>query len=193
MLNTLWAVMVGLGIGVAVLTGRMAAVTEAALSSSKEAVTLCITMLGIMSMWTGLMKIAEKCGLIASLSRKMSPLLTLLFPSIPPKSKAMHYISTNMLANLLGLGWAATPAGLKAMEELQRFNRKKDEASHAMCMFMIINMSSLQLITMNVVAYRSQYQSVNPSEIIGPGILATLCSTLAGIAFAKAWAWDKGA
>ncbi len=177
--------MILIGIIVGAITGRLNEVTNAAIDSAKEAVTLAITMLGVISMWTGLMKIGEISGLIKALSRRMVPFLKLLFPELPPKSKAMEYISTNFIANVLGLGWAATPAGLKAMEEMQRFNRDKQTASRSMCMFMIINMSSLQLVTVNLLAYRAQYHSVDPAEIIGPGIFATLVSTIVGIICAK--------
>ena len=185
MLNYLWAGMILTGIVVAAFTGRLDAVTNAAIESAKDAVTLCITMLGVISMWTGLMKIAEKSGLIKALSRRMVPVLKYLFPDLPVKSKAMEYISTNFIANILGLGWAATPAGIGAMEEMQKFNRDKAVASRSMCMFMIVNMSSLQLVTVNLLAYRAQYNSANPAEIIGPGIFATLISTAAGIIYAK--------
>jgi len=137
------------------------------------------------------MRIAERAGLVDMLSEKMSPFLRFLFPEIPPGHKAFKYISTNFIANVLGLGWAATPAGLKAMEQLQILNPRKDTASKSMCMFMIINMSSLQLVTMNIIAYRSQYHSANPSEIIGPGLAATLCSTIAAVTFGKIL--EKGA
>ena len=136
-------------------------------------------------MWTGIMKIGEKAGLIKSLSNKMKPLLHWLVPTVPKNHKAMEYISTNVIANILGLGWAATPAGISAMKELQKLNKTKDIASTPMCMFMIFNMSSLQLVSINIIAYRSQYNSQNPSEIIGPGIATTLISTLAAIIFAK--------
>jgi spore maturation protein A len=173
------------GIAVAAATGRMQDVTNAAIESAKDAVMLCVTMLGVMSMWTGLMRIAERAGLVDIMSEKMTPLLNPLFPDIPRGHKALKHISTNFIANILGLGWAATPAGIKAMEELQKLNPRKDTASKSMCMFMIINMSSLQLVTMNILAYRSQYNSANPSEIIGPGLIATLISTIAGIAVGK--------
>lgn len=185
MLNYLWGAMILIGIAVAAFTGKMPEVTNAAIDSSKEAVTTCITMLGVMAMWCGLMEIAERAGLIKSLSEKMKPFLRFLFPDVPEKNKALDYISTNVIANILGLGWAATPAGIKAMEELQKINKNKETASRAMCMFMIFNMSSLQLICVNLIAYRSQYNSVNPSETIGPGIFATLASTIAGILFVK--------
>ena len=185
MLNKLWGGMILAGMLFAFFTGRAADVTNQALESAKDAVTLCITMLGILSMWSGLMKIAERAGLVQALSQKAMPLLRRLFPDIPPGHKAMEYIATNFIANILGLGWAATPAGLKAMEELQGLNHGRDRASNAMCMFMIINMSSLQLVTMNVIAFRSQYGSANPSEIILPGILATMCAAVVGVGSGK--------
>ena len=185
MLNYVWAGMIVIGIVVAGITGRMGDVTNAALESAKEAIQLCITMLGIMGMWTGLMKIAEKAGMIQGLSRRMRPFLRYLFPSLSPESKAMEYISTNVIANILGLGWAATPAGIKAMEELQKANPEKHIASKEMCMFMIFNMSSLQIISVNLIAYRSQYHSANPSEIIAPGLLATILTTVVGVLVAK--------
>ncbi|MCL2699380.1 MAG: nucleoside recognition protein [Defluviitaleaceae bacterium] len=186
MLNYIWAGMILLGILCAFITGRMPEVTNAAIESSKEAVAVCITMLGILSMWMGLMRIAEDAGAVTALSRKMRPVLSFLFPRLPKGSKALEYISANMLANMLGLAWAATPAGLKAMDELQKLNIKKDTASDEMCMFMIINMSSLQLVTVNIIAWRAQYNSANPSEIIGPGLAATAFSTIVAVIFAKA-------
>ncbi|MDR2903966.1 MAG: nucleoside recognition protein [Clostridiales bacterium] len=185
MLNYLWAGMILIGIVTAALTGRMPEITNAAIGSSQEAVQVCLTMLGIMSMWTGLMKIAETSGMIKGIARRMRPFLRLLFPSLSPQSKAMDYIATNTIANILGLGWAATPAGIKAMEELQKTNPDKTSASKEMCMFMIFNMSSLQIISVNLIAYRTQYNSANPSEIIGPGLLATLVSTVAAILSVK--------
>lgn len=185
MLNYLWGAMIFIGIVAAAFNGNMAEVTNGAIDSAKEAVNLAITMLGIMSMWTGIMKIGEKAGLIKSMSRKMLPFLQWLFPTVPKNHKAMEYISTNVIANILGLGWAATPAGISAMKELQKLNKDKTTASIPMCMFMIFNMSSLQLVSINIIAYRSQYNSQNPSEIIGPGIITTLISTLTAIIFAK--------
>lgn len=185
MLNYLWGGMILIGIVVAAFTGKMPDVTNAAIDCSKEAITTCITMLGILSMWTGLMQIAEKSGLIKDLSKKMMPFLKFLFPDIPAKHKSLQYISTNVIANILGLGWAATPAGIKAMEEMQKLNTDKKIASKSMCMFMVFNMSSLQIVSVNLIAYRSQYNSANPSEIIGPGLIATLLSTIVGIGVIK--------
>lgn len=185
MLNYLWGFMIIIGIVYGTLTGRIDEITNAALESSKEAVTLCITMMGVMSFWVGLMKIAEKGGLIQSMTRKLSPVIRFLFPNLPKNHEANEHIATNMIANILGLGWAATPAGLRAMESLSKLNKDSKIASKEMCTFLIVNISSLQLIPVNIIAYRSQYGSVNPAIIVGPAILATTISTLAGIIFAK--------
>ena len=188
LLNDLWAGMILVGIIYGALTGRMADVTNAALDSSKEAVTLCITMLGVMSFWVGLMEIAQRSGLIAAASRKLQPVVHFLFPDVPEVHEANRHITTNIIANILGLGWAATPAGLMAMKSLQEVNPNKDKsiASRDMCTFLILNISSLQLIPINIIAYRSQYGSVNPAGIVGAGIVATLVSTVVGVAFAMA-------
>ncbi len=189
MLNFLWGGMILIAVVYGTLTGHVQEVGNAAIDSSKEAVELCITMLGVMALWTGMMKIAEAAGLTEKFRRVMRPALRFLFPDVPADAKANDYIASNLLANLLGLGWAATPFGLKAMAELQKLNLaqggKKEVASHAMCTFLIINISSLQLIPVNIIAYRSQYGSVNPAEIVGPAIVATAVSTLAAVLFVK--------
>ena len=185
------------GIIFGAFNGKMQDITNAALDSSKEAVTLCITMIGVMAFWTGIMEIASRAGMIQAASRKMRPLLRFLFPNLPEGHKAEEHISTNFIANFLGLGWAATPAGLRAMEELGKLEeerrnnkvsklaRKRGIASNEMCTFLIINISSLQLIPVNVIAYRSQYGSVNPAGIIGAGIAATAVSTGVAVIFCK--------
>lgn len=188
MLNYLWGFMIVIGILYAAFTGNLTAVTNAALDSSKEAVTLCITMVGVMSLWVGLMRIAENCGIIRGAARTLNPLLRFMFPNIPKDHKANEYISTNIIANIFGLGWAATPAGLKAMEEMGKLNNHSKVASKEMCTFLILNVSSFQLIPVNMIAYRSQYGSANPTAILGPAIIATFFSTLAGIVFAKVMA-----
>jgi len=177
--------MILIAILVAVFTGNMAALTNAALDSAREAVTLCITMLGILSMWTGLMTVAEKAGLITALSRRAKPILRYLFPDLGREHEAHEPIATNFIANILGLGWAATPSGLKAMEIMQQENPEPDTATPSMRMFMVINMSSLQLVTISVVAYRLQYGSANPSEIIGPGLFITIVTTVFAVVFCK--------
>ncbi|MBQ8940828.1 MAG: nucleoside recognition protein [Firmicutes bacterium] len=183
MLNYLWGGFILIGILCAAFTGRMHAVTTGVINNAKEAVTTCITMLGVLSMWTGFMNIADKSGLTENITKKMMPFLKWLFPDIPKGHKAFEHIGSNVAANILGLGWASTPAGIYAMEELDRLNGGKSGASDMMCDFMIFNMSSLQIISVNMIAYRSQYNSANPSEIIGAGLLATLASTLTSIFF----------
>ncbi len=197
MLNYLWAGMILVGIIFAAFTGRMPDITNAALDSSKEAVALCITMMGVMSFWVGLMEIAAKAGIIESASKKIRPLIRFLFPNLPDGHSAEEPITTNIIANVLGLGWAATPAGLRAMSELSKLEedrrcgrlpgpvRKRGIASNEMCTFLIINISSLQLIPVNVIAYRSQYGSVNPAAIVGPGIVATAVSTVVAVIYCK--------
>ena len=185
MLNSLWAGMILIGIIFAAFTGRIPEITDAALESSKEAVTLCITMIGVMAFWMGLMEIASKAGMIEKGAKMLKPFVRFLFPEVPEGHKAGEHITTNIIANFLGLGWAATPAGLKAMEELGKLNHGSPVASNAMCNFLILNISSLQLIPVNVIAFRSQYGSVNPTAIVGAGIVATAISTGTAIVFCK--------
>lgn len=217
-------------------SGHLGDVTNAALDSAGEAISLCITMAGVVALWMGLMEIARKAGLVEKLTRGIAPFLKFMFPRIPKGHPAGEYIATNIIANVLGLGWACTPAGLKAMEELakleeergnpeyleeensrQRFREKSRgeryaeagqpkeiagrsrkarlsgnagpagsrRASNEMCTFLILNISSLQLIPVNMIAYRSQYGSVNPTAIIAPAIAATFISTLVAIVYCK--------
>lgn len=196
-MNYLWAGMMLVAIVYGAIHGTIPEVTQAALDSSKEAVTLCITMLGFLSFWMGLMQIGSASGLIQRMTRGIQPILRWLFPEIPKGHPAMEQIAVNCIANILGLGWAATPAGLKAMEELKNLeeDRRKGRlpgpvsspgvASNEMCTFLVINISSLQLIPVNIITYRSQYGSVNPTAIVGPAIVATAVSTVAGVVVCK--------
>lgn len=211
MLNYIWAAMIIIGIFYGTFTGNIEAVSNAALDSAGEAVDLCLTMAGVTALWTGLMEIAENAGLIAGMTKGISPFVTFLFPRIPRNHPARGYISTNIIANLLGLGWAATPAGLKAMESLQELNEEEcaknraaaaggragafgqkkragfdpETASNEMCTFLILNISSLQLIPVNMIAYRSQYGSAAPTAIAGPAIAATFVSTAVAVLYCK--------
>jgi spore maturation protein A len=183
MLNYLWGFMIIIGIVVGVLNGKIDQVSTASLNSAKEAVTLSITMLGFMSLWTGIMQVAKAAGIVDAFTKALNPILRLLFPDIPKGHVAYEYIASNMIANILGLGWAATPMGLKAIGELQKLNKNGEIASCDMCTFLIINISSLQLIPVNIIAYRSQYGSISPTEILGAALVATTISTIAGILF----------
>ena len=172
------------GLIVGSFNGKITALSDTILSSSKEAVELCILMFGIVGLWSGLMNIALSLGITTQLQKLLTPFLTFLFPNLK-NQKAKEYISTNIVANILGLGWAATPSGLKAMEELQKDNPDKNTATNEMCSFLILNISSLQLIPINIIAYRSQYGSVNPSKILIPGLIATLGSTIVAVIYIK--------
>ncbi len=196
MLNYIWAFMIMIGVIYGAMTGNMREVSNAALNSAGEAVSLCITMMGVMALWVGLMEIAQTSGLIARLTKGIQPFVSFMFPGIPKGHAAREYISTNIIANVLGLGWACTPAGLKAMEELAKLEEERgtpgytsvDErrvASNEMCTFLILNISSLQLIPVNMIAYRQQYGSVNPAGIIAPAIVATFVSTLTAVVYCK--------
>ena len=185
MLNILWVIMIAGGIFFAAFHGTMGQITESFISSSTEAVNLCIFMLGVIGVWNGMMEIAVKSGLMKKSAKTMYPFIPWLFPDIPPRHKANEYIAANMAANILGLGWAATPAGLKAMRELQKLEEGGGRASDMMCAFLVLNISSLQLVPINMIAYRSQYGSVNPAAVVLPAICATMISTIAGIVFIK--------
>ncbi len=184
-MNYLWGGMIIIGVIYGAFTGNLAAVTNQALASAKEAISLCITMAGAMAFWVGIMRIAERAGMVEHAARGVGPVLQFLFPSVPKESAARTYIATNMVANILGLGWAATPAGLSAMKELRKLDADHGRATDAMCDFLILNISSLQLIPVNIIAYRSQYGSVSPAAIVGPAIIATLISTGAAVIFIK--------
>lgn len=197
-MDYLWAGMLLIGILYGAMTGNIMEVSDAALSSAGEAIRLCITTAGVLTLWTGLMEIAKASGIIASAAGAIRPLLSFLFPDLPKDHPAAQHISLNFIANFLGLNWGATPAGLKAMEELANLEKERKNpayltedpalprvASDEMCTFLIINISSLQLIPVNILAYRQQYGSVHPTAVIGPAILATLASTLTAVLFCK--------
>ncbi len=196
MLNYIWALMIMVGVIYGAMTGNIEAVSNAALDSAGEAVSLCITMMGVMALWVGLMEIAQTSGLIERLTKGIQPFISFMFPGIPKGHAAREYISMNIIANVLGLGWACTPAGLKAMEELAKLEEERGTAGYAdesgrrvasneMCTFLILNISSLQLIPVNMIAYRSQYGSVNPAGIIAPAIVATFVSTAVAVVYCK--------
>lgn len=197
MLNYLWTGMILAGILFGAFNGKMPDLTNAAIEWAGEAVTLVLAMLGVTAFWTGLMEIASEAGIIEALSRRMRPVLRFLFPNMPEDCPAGSCICTNFIANLLGLGWAATPAGLKAMEELGKLEddrragraagpvREKGTAGSEMCTFLIINISSLQLIPVNIIAYRSRYGSADPAGIVAAGLLATAVSTGTAVIFCR--------
>ena len=186
-MNLLWGGMLLIGILYGAINGRMQEITDADLSASREAVTLCMTMTGILAFWQGLMEVAKDAGLTEQLCRKIRPLIRFLFPKIPADHPAYESISMNFIANFLGLG-----KDLESLEEKRRSGRLPDSkpvppgtASREMCTFLIMNISSLQLIPVTMIAYRSQYGSVNPSAITFPAILATAASTGVAVIFCR--------
>ncbi len=195
MLNYIWFAIILISVIVGSINGKIDAVTEAAITSAETAVEISIGLIGIMALWLGIMKIAEESGLVEVIAKVVRPITIRLFPDIPPDHPAIGSIVLNLSANVLGLGNAATPLGLKAMQELQEINPKKDTATDAMCMFLAINTSSVQLIPpATVIALLKTSASV----IFLPTILATGCSTIAGITAArllsklKVFALEKG-
>ena len=185
MINFIWCGMIVIGIIVGTLTGNIEAVSTAAIEWAETAVELSLGLIGVMALWLGLMKIAEEAGIVRGMGLLMKPIMVRLFPKVPADHPAMGSIVANMAANFFGLGNAATPLGIKAMQELQDLNENKDEASNAMVMFLAINTSSVTLISSSTIAYRSAAGAANPADIIGPTIVATIVSTAVAIIACK--------
>jgi len=181
MVNYIWVVMTLIGLGFAMVNGTMAEVNEAIFTGAKDAVALCIGLVSILVFWLGMMRIAEDSGLLSKLSRLFRPLVSKLFPEVPSNHPAMGYILSNMIANMFGLGNAATPLGIKAMEELKELNGGKKETSRSMITFLAINTASITLIPTTVIAIRMNYNSANPTDIVGPTLVATAVSAVAAI------------
>lgn len=184
MVNIIWLILITVGFLISVVTGRLEQTTQAAFDSARYAVELGLGLIGIYSLWLGLMRVAEKSGLVKAFSKRIAPILKLIFRDVPAKSPAMGAMSMNIIANMLGLGNAATPLGLAAMKELQKLNPSKNSPSDAMCLFLIINTASIQLIPTTVIALRSSAGSAMPAEIVSTTLIASMCSAIAGITFA---------
>lgn len=191
MINYVWFGLLIIGIIVSIATGNVQAVTDAAIGNANTAVELSLGLIGVMTLWLGIMRIAEEAGLVKKLSIALKPILIRLFPDVPPDHPAMGSIVMNIAANVFGLGDAATPFGLKAMQSLQELNTTEDTATDSMCMFLAINTSSVTLISASTIAYRVAAGSANPTEIIGPAILATTISTTTAIIAAKLFSKSK--
>ena len=185
MINFIWCGMIVIGIVVGVLTGNIEAVSTAAIEWAETAVELSLGLIGVMALWLGLMKIAEEARIVRGMGLLMKPIMVRLFPEVPADHPAMGSIVANMAANFFGLGNAATPLGIKAMQELQDLNENKDEASNAMVTFLAINTSSITLISSSIIAYRSAAGAANPADVIGPTIIATAVSTTMAIIACK--------
>ena len=192
MLNYIWAFMLLVGIIYGAWSGNISEVSTAVLDSSVQAVELVISMAGVVALWCGLMEIADNAGIVKLLSKGLRPVVLWLFPGLRREKgeKAVEYITLNFIMNMLGTGWSATGPGLMAMEELNRLKCSDsqinvDTASDEMCTFLVMNISSLQLIPVNIVAYRRAYGSVEPAKIVIPALIATSISTVAAVIFCK--------
>ena len=184
-MNAVFFVLVLAAVGFAAVTGSMDAVSRSLASSAESAVTLSLGLVGIMALWLGLVRVAEEAGLVRGLARLVAPVMRRLFPDVPPDHPAMGSMVMNIAANMLGLNNAATPLGLKAMEDLQSLNEQKDTATDAMALFLAINTSSVQLLPMTIIGLRAAAGAEQPGDILLPAFLATCVSTGVGIVAAK--------
>lgn len=185
MLNIIWPIFIIISFVYAILTGNVQSVNNSIFESTASAVSLSITFLGTICLWTGIMKIAQKTTFVTRLTTFLKPIINFLFPEMKNNEKAKEEISMNMIANILGLGNAATPLGLKAMKTMQKENNKKDVISNSMAMFIVINTASLQLIPTTVIAIRSSLGSSDPTKIIFPVWGATIAAAVAGVTATK--------
>ena len=185
MLNIIWLGLIVVGVAVGFFNGNLQAVTDASIDFSNTAVEISLGLIGIMTLWLGIMAIAEKAGLVKSLGRGLSPIMKKIFPDIPPEHPAMGAMIMNIAANILGLGNAATPFGLKAMKDLDTLNKDKGVATDSMVMFLAINTSSVTLIPATIIGMRVASGSTNPTEVVGAIILTTTISTVSAIILAK--------
>lgn len=181
MVNYIWVGMTLIGLFFAFVNGTIKEVNEAVFNGAKEAVTLCIGLISILVFWLGMMRIAEDSGLLAKLSRVFRPIIVKLFPDVPSNHPAMGYILSNMIANMFGLGNAATPLGIKAMEQLKKLNGNKENASRSMITFLALNTASITIIPTTVIAIRMNYNSTQPTDIVGPTLVTTLISAIGAI------------
>ncbi|AHD05139.1 nucleoside recognition domain-containing protein [Paenibacillus larvae] len=181
MVNWIWLFFLVAGFAVAAVQGKIDVVTQAVFDGAKSGVTVCFGLISILVFWLGIMKIAEDSGLLKKLAVLLRPIVRFLFPSIPKDHPAVGYIMSNMSANILGLGNAATPMGIRAMQELQKLNPEKDTASPAMCTLLALNTASITLIPTTLIAIRMNFHSKNPADIVGSTLMATFVATVAAI------------
>jgi spore maturation protein SpmA len=184
-LNYIWLALVLLAVTIGGWTGHLKEVTDGAFDGAKTAVTIALGLIGIMALWLGVMRLAERAGLIQKLARVLRPVMSRLFPGVPNDHPAMGSMLMNMAANMLGLGNAATPLGLRAMRDLERLNPHPGRATNAMCTFLAINTSSVQLIPTTAIAILVAAGSTNPTAIVGTSLLATLCAATVAITSVK--------
>ena len=185
MLNRIWPIFIIVSCSYGIFTGRINEINNSIFNSASEAVNLCIIFLGTICLWNGIMQVASKTSIINKICKFLNPILKILFPEINKNSEEFKYISMNIVANLFGLGNAATPIGLKAMKKMQENNTKKDTLSNVMIMFIVINTASIQLIPTTVIAIRGSLGAENPTEIIVPIWIASICSVTAVVIITK--------
>lgn len=181
MVSLIWLFLIGSGIIYSFFTGNMAFINNEILNSAEEAINLVLTMIPVLLLWMGVMNIADKSGLLDLFAKLLSPFLSKLFTSLKKDSKALGYVASNIACNVLGLGSVATPFGLKAMQEMQKENPKKDEASEAMITFLVLNTAGVTIIPTTVIALRNSYGSISSTAIIIPSIIGTVISSIAGL------------
>ena len=181
MVSYIWFFLIIIGIVYSLLTGNVTNINESILTNGEEALELMLSIFPVIVLWSGIMKIAEDAGLLVKFAKFLEPILSKLFPSVPKDNPALGYIASNIAANMMGLGSAATPFGLKAMSELQKINDKKDTASVPMITFLVLNTAGVTIVPTTVLALRISYGSVNPSEIIVLGAIATFCSCIGAV------------
>ena len=181
MVNIIWALFIIIGIIYSLISGNFNVINNEILVSGKSALELLLGMLPLLVIWMGLMKVAEEAGIISSISKMMSPILKKIFPSVPNNDPSLGFIASNIAANMAGLGSAATPFGLKAMESLQKLNKGKKVASEAMITFLVLNTSGVTIVPTTIISLRLLYGSVNPSVVLPFCIIATTCSTIGGL------------
>lgn len=185
MMDIIWVILLLGGIAIGVISGKGTEMTQALMDGASRAVELCVRLAGVCALWMGLMEIMRRAGWIDALARRLGGLLHRLFPDIPKGHPAMGAISMNLAANMLGMGNAATPLGIKAMEQMQKLNPTQDTASTAMCMFLVMNTSSVQLIPTGIINFRHAAGSAQAGAIVLPALIATTCSTVVGVIVAS--------
>lgn len=181
MVNIIWMVLIFIGIFYGLITNNLETINTSIVDSTKVSLDMLLKIFPVLALWMGLTKIAEESKLLEKLSKGLSPFLTKLFPDIPKGHESLSLIASNMIANVFGLGSAATPFGLKAMNSLQKLNKKKDTASRSMITFLVINTSGLTIIPTTIISLRMMYGSLEPTKIVFACIISTVCATIGGI------------
>ena len=181
MVSYIWFFLIVVGIVYSFLTGNISVINESILTNGADALELMLSIFPVIVLWSGIMKIAEEAGMLRKFAKILEPILSKLFPSVSKDNPALGFIASNIAANMMGLGSAATPFGLKAMTELQKINDKKDTASTPMITFLVLNTAGVTIIPTTIIAIRLAYNSLNPTEIIAPALISTSCSCLSAV------------